>query len=166
MTLLVIVSCILVIEPEVPISRILALDVGDARIGLALSDPLGILASPLKIITRQNHLKDVEDILDIAKKNDVSRLIIGLPVNMDGTLGGQAEKVKEFVNQLKQSTVLPIEFKDERLTTVQAKQYLSSSRKPSRNTRYDAAAAALILQSYLDDRLPPQELTENTPPQI
>ena len=131
-----------------------------------MSDPLGILASPFKILTRVNTLKDIGDILDIAQKNDVERLIVGLPVNMDGTLGGQAEKVKEFVTQLKQASSIPIEFKDERLTTVQAKQFMLSGHKPGRNTRYDAAAAALILQSYLDDRLPPKELTEDTPPKL
>jgi putative holliday junction resolvase len=136
-----------------------------------LSDPLGILASPFKIITRENFPKDTVSILDVqtvlalAKENDVSLIVVGLPLNMDGTHGGQADKVKEFVNRLKEHTALTIEFKDERLTTVQAKQYLQSSRKPNRNTRYDAAAAALILQSFLDDRLPPQELKEDTPPE-
>ncbi len=73
-------------------------------------------------------------------------------------MGGQVDKVKEFVNELKKGTGFPIEFKDERLTTVEAKQYLQSSRKTNRATRYDAAAAALILQSYLDAHLPPKEL--------
>ena len=77
---------------------------------------------------------------------------------MDGTHGGQADKVKDFVKELERQTGLPIEFKDERLTTVQAKEYLKTSRRTTRDTRYDAAAAAVILQSYLDDRLPPQEI--------
>jgi putative Holliday junction resolvase len=125
-----------------------------------LSDPLGILASPFSIITRENSPSDFQTILEIIKKNDVSRIIVGLPINMDGTQGGQADKVKAFVNGLKQQTSLPIEFKDERLTTVEAKQYLQSSRKTNNKTRYDAAAAALILQSYLDEHLPPKELPE------
>jgi putative holliday junction resolvase len=147
----------------------MALDVGDTRIGLALSDPLGILASPLKIITRQNTPKDsvsILDILEIAQKNDVSLIVVGLPLNMDGTHGGQADKVKQFVAELKTHTSLPIEYKDERLTTVQAKQFMQTGRKPARNVRYDAAAAALILQSFLDDRLPPQEITEDTPTEV
>ena len=148
----------MVIEPEVPIPRILALDVGDARIGLALSDPLGILARPFKILTRQNSLRDIEDILDIVRANNVERIIVGLPVNMDGTSGGQVDKVREFVKELQKHTPLPTEFKDERLTTVEAKNLLQSSRKTTRNLRYDAHAAALILQSYLNDHLPPTEL--------
>jgi putative holliday junction resolvase len=152
----------LVFTPEAFISRILALDVGDARIGLALSDPLAILASPLKIITRQNIQSDIQEILAIIKINEVSLIVIGLPINMDGTQGGQAEKVREFVKELQLSNPLPIEFKDERLTTVQAKEYMKTSRKSPRKQRYDAHAAALILQSYLDDRLPPKELPEDS----
>jgi putative holliday junction resolvase len=125
-----------------------------------LSDPLGILASPLKIIVRKNAAADVRAIIDIARANDAGRIIIGLPVNMDGTLGGQAEKVRDFVKELKLITPLPIEFRDERLTTVQAKQFMQSTRKTGRDTLYDAAAAALILQSYLDDALPPREERE------
>jgi putative holliday junction resolvase len=125
-----------------------------------LSDPLGILASPLTILVRQNTPADVRAIIDIACANDAGRIIVGLPVNMDGTSGGQAEKVRNFVKELKVITPLPIEFRDERLTTVQAKQFLQSSRKTGRDTRYDAAAAALILQSYLDDALPPREERE------
>jgi putative holliday junction resolvase len=125
-----------------------------------LSDPLGILASPLKILVRQNPAADVQAIIDIVRANDAGRIIVGLPVNMDGTSGGQAEKVREFVRELKLATPLPIEFRDERLTTVQAKQFMQSSRKTGREMRYDAAAAALILQSYLDDALPPREIQE------
>ena len=125
-----------------------------------MSDPLGILASPLKIIARQNTPLDVESILDIARQNDVKRIIAGLPVNMDGTEGSQAEKVRGFARELSLRTDIPVEFKDERLTTVQARHILQNSRKTDRNTRYDAAAAALILQSYLDDSLPPKEIRE------
>ncbi len=143
----------------------MGLDVGDARIGLALSDPLGILASPFKIIARENNPSDFQTILDIARENGVERIIVGLPVNMDGTQGGQAEKVREYVNELGLHTELPIAFKDERLTTVQARQFMQTSRKTNRGTRYDAAAAALILQSYLDDKLPLKEIREDQPPE-
>ena len=158
-------SRFLVILTEAVIPRILALDVGDARIGLALSDPTGILASPYKILTRENTASDIQSILDIARDNAVERIIVGLPVNMDGTQGGQALKVKDFVNELRLQTDLPVEFKDERLTTVQAKEFMKASRKTNRGTRYDAAAAALILQSYLDDKLPPKEIPEDRPPE-
>jgi putative holliday junction resolvase len=125
-----------------------------------LSDPLGILASPLTILVRENTAADVRSIIDIARANEVGRIIVGLPVNMDGTFGGQVEKVRDFTKELRLATPLPIEFCDERLTTVQAKQFLQSSRKTGRDTRYDAAAAALILQSYLDNALPPREERE------
>jgi len=161
---LYLVSWCLVLPPEVAISRTLGLDVGDARIGLALSDPLGILASPLKIITRKNSPADVAAIVDIARKNDVGLIIVGLPYSMDGTLGSQAEKVQEFARELGRSTDIPIEFRDERLSTVLARRILQNSRKTGRGTRYDAAAAALILQGYLDDLLPPGEILEDQPP--
>lgn len=140
-----------------PISRVLGLDVGDVRIGLALSDPLGILASPLTIILRQNSPVDVEAIIDIVRKNDVGRIIVGLPYSMDGSFGSQAEKVRDFVTDLCSRTDVPVEFRDERLSTVLAKKIIQTSRKTNKGTKYDAAAAALILQGYLDDMLPPRE---------
>ena len=141
----------------------MGLDVGDARIGLALSDPLGILARPFQIITRNNGPEDYQTIIDIIAGNDVTRLVVGLPVNMDGTMGIQVEKVREFVKELRRYTNLPIEFKDERLSTVLAKHIVQNVRKTNKNTRYDAAAAALILQAYLDDALPPREINEEGP---
>jgi putative Holliday junction resolvase len=109
------------------------------------------MASPLTIISRQDEDLDVRAIIDIVRKNDVERIIIGLPLSMDGTLGVQAEKVKDFTAALRRYTQLPIEFRDERLSTVVAKRIVQAVRKTNRGTRYDAAAAALILQSYLDD---------------
>jgi len=129
----------------------MGLDVGDSRIGVALSDPLGIMASPLTIISRQNDGTDIAAVIDIVRKNDVGRIIIGLPLSMDGTLGTQAEKVKDYTSALRLHTDLPIEFRDERLSTVVAKRIVRAVRKTNRGTRYDSAAAALILQSYLDD---------------
>lgn len=146
---------------EVDISRVLGLDVGDARIGLALSDPLGIIASPLTIISRQNIEADIQAIIDIAVKKNVGRIIVGLPFSMDGTLGEQAEKVRRFADELSGRTDIPLEYRDERLSTVEAKNIVRKVRKTSRATRYDAAAAALILQSYLDDSLPPKEYHED-----
>ena len=134
-----------------PSTRTMGLDVGDSRIGVALSDPLGILASPLKIIVRDDSEDAIRDIIDIASQHDVGRIIIGLPVSMDGTIGKQAEKVREFAHQLRGQTRVPVIFKDERLSTVVAKRLIKGVRKTHRDTRYDAAAAALILQRYLDD---------------
>ena len=118
---------------------------------MALSDPLGIIASPLTIIKRDNNDADIKAVIDIIQKNDVGRIIIGLPISMDGSQGVQAEKVRNFALELSRYTEVPVEFRDERLSTVLAKRIVRGLRKTSRETRYDAAAAALILQSYLDD---------------
>lgn len=124
---------------------------GDSRIGVALSDPLGIMASPLTILSRTDEEADIEAIIDIARQKEVGRIIIGLPLSMDGSLGQQAKKVKAFAAELSCQIDIPVEFKDERLSTVLAKRIVRNVRKTNRETRYDAAAAALILQSYLDD---------------
>ncbi len=134
-------------------TRILGLDIGDSRIGVALSDPLGILASPLTIITRTDEEADIQAITALVQQNQVERVIAGLPLSMDSSLGEQAEKVKAFVMALCRHTEVPVEFRDERLSTVSAKRLVHEVRKPDRGTRYDAMAAALILQAYLDEAL-------------
>ena len=110
-----------------------------------------MLASPASIITRTDEEEDVKTILQIAREKDVARIIVGLPYNMNGSLGTQAEKVQDFAEALRQHTDIPIEFRDERLSTWEAKEKLKSAGKTSRKSRYDAAAAALILQGYLDE---------------
>jgi putative pre-16S rRNA nuclease len=130
----------------------MGLDVGDRWIGVALSDPGGILASPLTIIDRTARKDDVEAILEIAGQRDVASLVVGLPRAMDGTIGQQAEKVQEFAHRLSSKTALPIEFRDERLSTISAGRLMQESGKRKRGkARDDAAAAAVILQSYLDE---------------
>ncbi len=131
--------------------RTLGLDIGDIRIGVALSDPLGILASPLTIINRADESAAIEEIVNIIRQHEVGRAIAGLPLNMDGSLGEQAEKTKSFVTALSHYIEVPVEYRDERLSTVSARELIQEVRKTSRGTRYDAAAAALILQSYLDE---------------
>jgi putative Holliday junction resolvase len=130
--------------------RIMGVDFGESRIGIALSDPLGIMATPLTIITRTDEAKDIDTIADIIHENRVGRLVMGLPLSMDGSLGRQAEKVRDFAAELGKKTDIPIEFQDERLSTVAAKNLMREAKKTDRKTRYDAAAAALILQGYLD----------------
>jgi putative Holliday junction resolvase len=134
-------------------TRILGLDIGDSRIGVALSDPLGVLASPLTIINRTDEKADIEAIIALIRQHQVERIVAGLPLLMDSRLGGQAEKVKAFVTALCRQTEVPVEFRDERLSTVSAKRLVHEVRKPDRGTRYDAMAAALILQAYLDEAL-------------
>lgn len=134
-------------------ARILGLDVGDKRIGLALSDSDGILASPLSIIERTGELNEIEAILKVVKDWEVGQIIVGLPRLMNGSIGAQAEKVQAFVGTLSTYTDIPIELRDERLTTVTAirlKQE-TSSRKKNRKIKYDAMAAAVILQDYLEE---------------
>jgi putative Holliday junction resolvase len=129
----------------------MSLDIGDSRVGLALSDPLGILASPLMIINRADETAAIKKIVDIIREKEVARVIAGLPLNMDGSRGNQAEKTASFVAILSRHTAIPIEYRDERLSTVNARELIQGVRKTNRATRYDAAAAALILQGYLDE---------------
>ena len=136
----------------------MGLDVGDSRIGVALSDPLGILASPLTIVTRNDIEADTAAILALARQHEVESIVIGLPRNMDGSEGGQAAKVRDFAAGLERRTDLPIAFQDERLSTVEAMRLFKEAGKTGRGTRYDAAAAAVILQGYLDEHTPPPEL--------
>ena len=129
--------------------RNLGLDIGDRRIGVALSDTLGILATPLIIIDRKDERQDIEAIIDIINQNQVRQIVVGLPRSMDGSVGRQAEKVKDFVQSLSCHTEIPVEFRDERLTTVSAKRLMRAGK--SKQTRDDAVAAAIILQGYLDE---------------
>jgi putative Holliday junction resolvase len=133
--------------------RIMGLDIGDKRIGVALSDPGGVLASPHTIIERSNEEQDFAAVIDIITQNDVGEIIVGLPRLMDGTVGQQGAKVKAFVGRLRGYTQTPIKLRDERLSTVSAKRLMqSTARKSRKKIRYDAAAAAVILQAYLEER--------------
>ncbi|MFC1952420.1 Holliday junction resolvase RuvX [Chloroflexota bacterium] len=135
-------------------TRSLGLDIGDRRIGVALSDPEGMLASPLTIINCQDDATNIEAITDIISQQQVEKVIVGLPRLMDGSLGEQAEKVKTFIQKLCSHTEVPVEFRDERLTTVSAKRLMrdTNTRKNKSRAKYDAIAAALILQGYLDEK--------------
>jgi len=133
--------------------RSLSLDVGDKRIGVALSDPQGLLASPLTIINRSDETADIKAIIDIINQHQVGQIIVGLPYSMNGSLGEQAEKVKTFTQKLCSHTEVSVEFRDERLTTVSAKRLMraAKTRKGRKQVPDDAIAAALILQGYLDE---------------
>lgn len=138
-------------------TRTLSLDVGDRRIGVALSDPEGILASPYIIIERKSDKEDIEAILRITEQERVGRIIIGLPRSLSGELGEQAGKVKAFADMLGNSVPVPVEMRDERLSTVSARRLMREagtrkrSGKKRRGERDDAIAAAVILQDYLDE---------------
>ena len=131
-------------------TRSLGLDVGDKRIGVAISDPQGILASPLTIIDRRDESLDIEAIIDVVDQYQVKQIIVGLSRTMVGSICKQAEKVKAFIQRLCYHTEVPVEFRDERLSTVEAKRLMQAA-NIRKKTRDDAIAAALILQGYLDE---------------
>jgi putative Holliday junction resolvase len=134
--------------------RALGIDLGEARIGVAVSDELGMLAHPLETI----HLKDVTDPLArialLAKEKDVSHVIVGLPKNMDGTTGLAAEKARAFADKLREKVECPVRLWDERLTTVAAQRYLHDAGRNVKQSRavIDQVAAQIILQGWLDSQ--------------
>jgi len=132
--------------------RTLGLDIGDKRIGVAISDPEEILASPLATITREDDKKAIDDIIKLVDQHDVERIVVGLPYSLDGSIGGQANKVMDFAERLSQYTRASMEMWDERLSTVAVERLLreAGKKKARKKARLDAAAAAFILQGYLD----------------
>ena len=134
-------------------SRLLGLDLGERRIGVAVGDPTGFLASALEVLESRGRARDVAAVRAIAAREGAETVVVGMPVNMDGSYGPQAEKSRRFGAALEASG-LPVVYWDERLTTVEAQRYLREggmSRQKRRQT-IDAAAAAILLQSYLDSR--------------
>lgn len=144
--------------------RCLGLDVGDRRIGIAISDPDGRLAVPLETLYRQDRRQDIDTIAALVEREQVETVVVGLPLSLDGTAGPQAEQVQEFAVALRESIAVPVELWDERLSTVQANHLLrrdSRDRKSSRKGRRekgatDAMAATIILGSYLDSKRKPE----------
>lgn len=134
--------------------RILALDVGESRIGLALSDPTGLLASPIEALELDGREPAHERAARHASGMELSEIVVGMPYSMSGERGRQAGRVAAFVRELTSLVDVPITTVDERLSTVQAERLLRGQGvEPSRNkARLDSAAAAVILQGYLDSR--------------
>ncbi len=133
-------------------NRVLGLDYGSRRIGVALSDPLGLTAQILPPIARQGDAKDVETIARTVREHGVTRIVIGLPLLEHGEEGPQARKVRRFAAMLAEATGLPVDPWDERFTTAQAERHLIASgvRREKRREARDSLAAAIILQSALD----------------
>lgn len=131
--------------------KVLGIDLGEARVGIAISDDLGLLAHPLETIPArtENYL---ERILEIIRARDIQTIVVGMPRNMDGTYGGAATKSREFIETLKARTSLHVVAWDERLTTVSAKRSLHEAGRNTRKQRpvIDQVAAQIILQSWLD----------------
>lgn len=131
---------------------LLGLDVGDIRIGVALSDELGVAAHPLCTLTRKNRKVDLIAIADLVSIHKVERVIIGLPISLDGSIGTQAEKVQKFAQRLEHVINVPIEFQDERFTTAEAKDILQALNKDTQEQKelIDEVAAVIILTDYLN----------------
>jgi putative holliday junction resolvase len=139
--------------------RVLGLDIGDKRIGVAVSDPLGMLARPLLVLDNQGDEAAIQAILKIVEENQAERIIIGLPLAPDGGLGLQAVKIKDLAEKLKLKTKVPLEYRDERGSTSEAKNILGMQGKLKKGGfekkgAYDAIAAAVILQGYLNEKQP------------
>jgi len=132
--------------------RILAIDLGLARTGLAVSDPSGLLASPVGTLAERNSQKLLTLIAEAAVKHGAGRLVVGLPKNMDGSRGESAVRAEEFAARLREMTGLPVVLWDERLTTKSAIGILNqtNTRGAKRKAVIDTVAAVLILQEYLD----------------
>src|SRR5580658_5261883 len=134
--------------------RILALDLGKRRIGLALSDPLGYTAQGLETLERTRIREDLERIGELASRNEVTLILIGNPMHMSGREGRQTEYARDFGARLQAATGLAVEFWDERLTTVEAQRVLRQSgiSIEKRAKAVDRLAAVILLESYLDSR--------------
>ncbi|TJX16316.1 Holliday junction resolvase RuvX [Tissierella creatinini] len=132
--------------------RFLGLDVGDKYIGVALSDLLQITAQGLTTIKRESKVKDFKVIEDLINEYQIKKIVVGLPKNMNGTMGPQSEKVIKFAEKIKNKFKIDIIYIDERLTTVSAERVLIESdvRRENRKKVIDKIAASYILQTYLD----------------
>ena len=133
--------------------RVMALDVGDVRIGIAVSDLMGIIANPLETYTRKGNLDvDAQYIVNLAKSKEVSLFISGLPLGLKGQENEQTAKTREFIDKIKEICDIPVEYLDERFTTLSAERVLieGNVRRENRKKVIDKVAATIILQNYLD----------------
>lgn len=132
--------------------KMLCLDIGTVRIGLATCDYMQILASPLEVYKRRTPYLDARYIVELAEKIGAEKIIFGLPLKLDGTEGDSAKMARELAQKVSQETSLPIDFQDERLSTVSAERILieTGNRRNERKDKIDAVAASIILQNYID----------------
>ncbi|MGQ9508806.1 MAG: Holliday junction resolvase RuvX [Thermodesulfobacteriota bacterium] len=144
--------------------RIMGLDIGTKTIGVAISDELGLTAQGLKTIIRKSKEKDFSEISTLISQFQIEKIVVGLPKNMNGTLGKQAELVLKFIEELKEKVSISVEIWDERLSTVEANRTLLQAdlSRSKRKRVIDKLAASLILQGYLDRRRIKKD--EETPP--
>lgn len=131
--------------------RIMGLDVGDRRIGVAVSDELGLTAQPVLTLVRSNRRQDVKSLQRLIRKHNCSAIVVGDPVYMSGDQSPQAAKAQAFAQILREETGLPVHLWDERLTTTEAHRHLHAAGRPGNEHRMlvDQLAAVLILESYM-----------------
>ena len=131
--------------------RIVAFDIGDKRVGVAVTDPVGNMALPLETYWRKGFKTDAENLIELAKKQGAETIVCGLPVNFDGSESVQTVKTREFIEQLKALTEIPIETQDERFSTLQSRRLLleADMRREKRKDVIDKIAASYILEDYL-----------------
>ena len=151
--------------------RVLGLDLGTRRIGTALSDPSGKIALPLGVVERTQPKKDLAALTALVREHDVKRVVVGLPIHMDGRVGDAAKAAQAMVQQLSESTGIPVDTLDERWTSIEAERALAATatsrgrsrrREKTRRERVDALAATLILRTYLE-RLDSETGDQGTP---
>ncbi|HSF18313.1 MAG TPA: Holliday junction resolvase RuvX [Vicinamibacteria bacterium] len=134
--------------------RVMGIDLGERRIGVALSDEGGVIASPRETLERKGNRRDIPHLLDMARRENVGEILVGMPLSLDGSEGAQARKVARFVEALRAETDLTVTTWDERLSTVSAERTLLEAdlSREKRRRAIDRVAAAIILQSYLDQK--------------
>lgn len=134
--------------------RSMGLDVGEVRIGIALSDQTGLIAQSHSTLERSGWDRDLARLAEMAEEREVERFVVGNPLNLDGSAGRQAERSREFAGRLKEATGLPVVLWDERFTSLSAEKTLIQAgvRRKKRRGAIDRMAAAIMLQSYLDSR--------------
>ena len=132
--------------------RVLGVDFGERRIGLAVSDELGVTARPLHAIESRGYRADAAQVAEVARAQEAGAIVIGLPLHMSGETSPLAKRARRFAQALRAATKAPVELWDERLSTVEAEQAMAQAglKRAKRRDQVDAAAAAVILQSYLD----------------
>lgn len=133
--------------------RVIGLDIGERRVGVAISDPDGRVASPVAVLDA-SQLRNAGDLARLVEEHDAALVVIGLPISLDGTEGPQAQRVREIGVRLAQGLPVPVTFADERLSSVEARRALGAAgvKRERQRGRVDMVAAALFLQSYLDAR--------------
>ena len=130
--------------------RILGIDYGNRRVGIAISDELQLTAQPHKLLIRENDENLISDIKEIIHSHNIEKIVIGLPVLLDGSHSSQTKKTRKFISRIRQSSDLPIEKWEERLSTIEAGKILTGTSIKKKKENIDIISAQLILQSYLD----------------